>query len=319
MSHVLVTGAQGFIGQLLVQRLLRTGLGGRPVERLSLLDTAFAHAPADPRVQTLAGSIADPALRERALAEPVDLLFHLASVPGGAAERDYALGRDVNLLATLGLLEGLRAQPRPPRFVFASSIAVYGDALPAEVTEDTRPSPGLSYGAHKLAAELLVADATRRGWVQGLSLRLPGLVARPGTGDGLLSAFMSQLFWRLRDGQPLTVPVGPQGTAWWMSALRCVDNLLHAATVDTGRLQPQRSYTLPVLRLSMQQLVDALCARFGADRAALVRWAPDPQVERLFAAYPPLRVPEAEALGFRHDGDIDGLIDHALDPAAAAR
>jgi D-erythronate 2-dehydrogenase len=316
MTHVVVTGSQGFVGQVLVKRLLERGLGGLVVDRLTLLDIGFEAPHADPRVVQLAGSIADPALRSRAYVQPVDAVFHLASIPGGAAEKNYELGRRVNLDATLGLLEDLRGRQahdgKPPRFVFASTIAVYGEQLPAEVNEQTLPAPALSYGIHKLAGEYLVTDATRLGWVRGCSLRLPGVVARPGDGAGMMSAFMSQLFWKLSAGQPLTVPVSPEGVAWWISVQACVDNLLHAATVDPARLNARRSYQMPVLRLRVDEVVEALAQRFGADRRALVTYAPDPFIERLFASYPPLLTPEAEALGLKHDGTVQRLIDRAM-------
>jgi D-erythronate 2-dehydrogenase len=312
MSHVVVTGAQGFVGRALVKRLLADGLGGRAVSKLTLVDIGFAGAPVDARVTQIAGSVADANVRAQAYASPVDAVFHLASIPGGAAERDYALGRAINLDATLGLLEDLRGQPRAPRFVFASTVAVYGEKLPEVVDEHTLPAPALSYGAHKLMGEALVADATRLGWVQGCSLRLPGVVARPGDGAGLMSAFMSQLFWKLAANEPLTVPVSPEGVAWWISVGACVDNLLHAATVDAERFNARRSYQMPVLRLSIAEVVDALTVPFGAQRKALVTYAPDPFVERLFAAYPPLLTPEAESLGLRHDGDVNRLIERAM-------
>ena len=314
MSHVVVTGSEGFVGQALVQRLLAEGLGGRPVTRLSLLDIRFAAPHTDARVVQLPGSIADDMLREQAYARPVDVVFHLASIPGGAAERNYELGRSINLDATLGLLEDLRAQAsggQVARFIFASTIAVYGEHLPPVVDEATLPNPGLSYGAHKLAGEYLVADATRKGWVQGCSLRLPGVVARPGEGAGMMSAFMSQLFWKLAAGEPITVPVTAEGVAWWISVGACVDNLLHAASVDPVKLNPRRSYQMPVLRFTIADLVGALCARHGEDRRALVTYAPDAFIQKLFASYPPLHTPEAEALGLRHDGDIATLIDRA--------
>ncbi|MEK8052856.1 NAD-dependent epimerase/dehydratase family protein [Ideonella sp. DXS22W] len=328
MTHVVVTGSEGFVGQVLVQRLLAQGLGGQPITRLSLMDVRFAAPPTDARVRQIEGSIADAAVRAQAYDGPVDAVFHLASIPGGAAEKNYELGRRINLDATLGLLEDLRGQaeqrhtapagggspvgdPGAPRFVFASTIAVYGEHLPPEVNEATLPNPGLSYGAHKLAGEYLVADATRKGWCQGCSLRLPGVVARPGDGAGMMSAFMSQLFWKLAAGEPITVPVTAEGVAWWISVGACVDNLLHAATVDPARLNPRRSYQMPVLRFTVGELVDALSVRYGADRQALVSYAPDPFIQRLFASYPPLHTPEALALGLKHDGDIATLIDRA--------
>lgn len=312
MTHVVITGAQGFVGRALVKRLLADGFGGQHVSKLTLIDISFGARDFDPRVFQIAGSIADPDIRARAYADPVDAVFHLASVPGRAAERDYELGRGINLDATLGLLEDLRDQPCAPRFVFASTVAVYGEALPAVVDENTLPTPVLSYGTHKLMGEALVADASRLGWVQGCSLRLPGVVARSGDGAGLMSAFMSQLFWRLAADKPITVPVSPGGVAWWISVEQCVDNLLHAATLDPERFNARRSYQMPVLRLSVKEVVDALATRFGEERKALVTYEPDPFIERLFAAYPPLLTPEAERLGLRHDGSVDRLITRAM-------
>jgi nucleoside-diphosphate-sugar epimerase len=312
MTHVVVTGAEGFVGRALVKRLLNEGLDGRPVSRLTLVDVAFNDVYLSPNVQLLAGSIADPSLRTAVYTTPVDVVFHLASIPGGAAEKNYELGRTINLDATLGLLEDLRGRSGAPRFVFASTVAVYGEQLPATVDECTLPAPALSYGTHKLIGELLVADATRLGWVNGCSLRLPGVVARPGDGDGLMSAFMSQLFWKLSAGEPITIPVSPNGIAWWISVGACVDNLIHAASVDPERFNSRRSYQMPVLRLTVAEVVDALAARFGTGRKALVTYTPDPFIERLFAAYPPLWTQDAEQLGLRHDGNIDQLISRAL-------
>ena len=312
MTHVVVTGAQGFVGQSLVKRLLKEGLAGRRVDRLTLMDLGFDVPHDDARVRQVAGSIADPAVRAIACADAVDAVFHLASVPGGAAEKNYELGRAINLDATLGLLEDLRVQATPPAFVFASTVAVYGEKLPACVDEQTIPAPALSYGVHKLASELLVADASRRGWVRGCSLRLPGVVARPGDGAGMMSAFMSQLFWRLAAAQPITVPVSPDGAAWWISVGACVDNLLHAATADASLMDARRSYQMPVLRLTVAEVVAALARRFGADRAALVTYAPEALIERLFASYPPLSTPRAERFGLKNDGDVDGLVTRAL-------
>lgn len=307
MTRVLVTGAGGFIGRVLVRRLLQVGLDGRPVAQVVAADLALEDLPADPRLRAVAGSIADAAVLERALAEPVHVVFHLASVPGGAAENNPDLGRRVNLDATLHLLDLLRAQRSAPRLVFASTIAVYGESLPPVVDEQTAAAPALSYGAHKLAGEVMIADAARRGWVQACSLRLPGVVARPGDGAGLMSAFMSQLFWKLRAGEPIVLPVSADGAAWWISACACVDNLLHAAGIDTAALGARRVVQMPALHLTMSEVVQALSRTCGADRSALVRYEPQAAVQRLFASFPPLRTPIAEMLGFRHDGSADAL------------
>lgn len=315
--RVLVTGANGFIGQALVRRLLASGVGGRPVTRVVACDLALGGLPPDARIEGLAGSIADAGVLEHALRTPVDMVFHLASVPGGAAEKRPELGRRVNLDATLHLLDLLRGHGHGPRLIFASTVAVYGDALPAVVDEDTPARPAMSYGAHKLAAEVLIADAARRGWVRACSMRLPGVVARPGEGAGLVSAFMSQLFWKLRSNQDIVLPVSAEGRAWWISVQACVDNLLRAATVDEAMLAASCVVQMPALHLAMHEVVAALARAYGQDRHARVRYEPVESVERLFAAFPPLLTPRAEALGFRHDGSADALVRRATqDPQA---
>ena len=316
MSCVLVTGARGFIGQAVVQRLLDDGLGGQTVHRLVLVDLAFGDSATDARVQQIPGSIADPAVLQAALAIRPDTIFHLASVPGGASERDPALGRSVNLDATLRLIDACQTLARPPRLVYASSIAVYGDQPAHAASEDQLPQPAISYGAHKLACEILLADASRRGWVDGCAVRLPGIVARRDENAGLASGFMSQVFWRLAQGQPITLPISPDGSCWWMSAKTCVDNLLHLGCMDSDGWDARRSYQMPVLHLGIGTVVEALARRFGVAAEELVRYAPDAAIDRVYARYPPLATPRAERLGLRHDGDVDALIDHALGNAA---
>lgn len=316
--NVLVTGASGFVGEALVRRLLADGIGGRAVDALTLLDMRFDGAVPDRRVRRLQGSVADTALLAQAFACPVDVLFHLASVPGGAAEQDFALGLAVNLHATMALLECCRAQVRAPVLVYSSSIAVYGAPLPERVDDATPLRPHLSYGAHKLASEVLIGDYSRRGYVDGRILRLPGIVARPPATSGFLSAFMSDIFWRLRDGERFVCPVSPQAVAWWMSAGCCVDNLLHAATLAPARAAERRDYTLPVLRLTIAEVVEGLALEFGDDRRALVDYRPDERLEQGFGRQPPLDATAAERAGFRHDGGMRQLIANALTGGGAA-
>lgn len=313
--RILVTGANGFVGRQLVSRLLADGgtVNNRSIAQLTLMDMAFPDPSADPRVRQISGSIAEPGLFESAFDEGgFDLVFHLASVPGGLAESRYELGRDVNLHATERLLELIRQQQDVPRLVFASTIAVYGAPMPSEVTDDTPMRPGLSYAAQKLIGEILIEDYSRRGWLDGISVRLPGIVARPPEPSGLLSAFMSDVFWRLKANQPFVCPVSPEAVAWWMSVGCCVDNLLHAATIPTEALTGRRSMALPVLRLSMAELIEGLARRFGEDRFDKVEYQPDEKLEAMFGTFPPLHAEAAEALGFRHDGDTDQLIERAV-------
>lgn len=312
--RVLITGANGFVGRGLVERLLETGIGGQRIASLSLMDIGFDGPASDTRVRRFSGSIADARLLDSVFEQHYDLIFHLASIPGGAAEKNFELGLEVNLEGTLALLERSRRQDRAPVFVFASTIAVYGP-MGDKVDDATPFAPQLSYGAHKLAGEILVKDYSRRGWVDGRILRLPGIVARPPAPNGLLSAFMSDIFWRLSAGERFTCPVSPQAVAWWMSLGCCVDNFVHAAALAPQQVAARRDYTLPVLRLTIGQLVDGLAQAYGADRRDLVTYAPNENLEAAFGRQPPLDASAAEALGFRHDGSIGQLIHNAMNRA----
>jgi D-erythronate 2-dehydrogenase len=307
--NIVLTGAGGFIGRALVRRLLENR-GRLAIERLTLIDLAVPPIEAE-GVRVLTGSIADPALLAAAVALPTDLVFHLASVPGGMAERDFDLGRQVNLDATLALLEKARSTGRAPRFVFASSIAVLGASLPDPVDDSTPLRPTLSYGTHKVIGELLVEDFNRRGWIDGRSVRLPGVVARPPQRTGQLSAFMSDIIRELAAGRRYECPVGAESTTWLMSVHQAVDNLLHAAL-----LQPTdvRTWTLPAVRSSMSELAAAVGTALGRDTAGLVTYQSNPELENCFGHYPRLLTPAAEAAGFRHDGSLDVLVRRALEP-----
>ncbi|OYQ32732.1 epimerase [Niveispirillum lacus] len=301
--HILITGADGFVGRALVRHLL-SGTE-TAVSRLTLVDQQFGDLPKDPRLCPVTGSIADSTLWARAMALPPHTVFHLASVPGGLAEREFDLGMAVNLQGTIGLLDALRQHNHRAKFVFASSVAIYGAPLPDTVDDVTPPNPTLSYGAQKLAAEVMVADYSRRGLVDGCSLRLPGIVARPPAPSGLISAFMSELMWAAAERRPVTLPVGPDAVCWWMSVAAAVDALVHAS----GLPGQGRVWLPPVLRLTIGELVAALARRFGP---VDVTYTPDPSVEARFGRQPPLRADTALAAGFRDDGTVDRLIDRSL-------
>lgn len=318
--HVLVTGAGGFIGAALAERLQSAPLAPGAPLRLTLVDRVgpvAPCAPCAPGVHWHVGSFADRALFDALEDHPPDCIFHLASVPGSLAEREPALGVQANLLDTVALCEGLarpvRAGRAPvPRLVFAGSVAVYGALGTQAVDEGQWPQPTLSYGVHKWMAELLLADYARRGDIDGRSLRLPGIVARPPTETGHGSAFMSQIFHALRTRQAYTCPVSPQATAWWMSLECCLDNLVHAARLPAQGLPAARCWQPPVLRSSVQEVVQAIARAVDADAAEWIRYAPDTSIETLFGRQPALHTPRAEAAGFQSDGSLQALVTSVL-------
>lgn len=315
--RVLITGANGFVGRELVRCLLARGsLRGQAIGSLLVLDTDLKSVPMDPRVRRHEGSVTDAALMRRVLADGIDVVFHLVSIPGGAAEQQYELGYQVNLLASLELLHQLRNAAVPPVLVYASSVAVYGANLPARMNERAELHPELSYGTHKAMVESAVIDLGRRAEVDGRVLRLPGIVARPREPNGLRSAFMSDLLRAFAEGESYRCPVAPEATAWWMSARCCVNNLIHAAEIDSALSAAQRVWQLPVLQLSIAQVVDALAASYGQERRSLISYDADARLEALFGRMPPLKTPQARAAGFFHDGNAAALIRNSLNPAA---
>lgn len=318
--RVMVTGANGFVGRTLVHRLLDEGqLRGQSISRLILLDQDLQDFGDDSRLRCHCGSITDTALLRRVLADGIDVLFHLVSIPGGAAEAQYSLGYQVNLLASLELLELMRCMATVPILVYASSIAVYGGNLPSRMNESAALRSELSYGAHKSMIETAINDLSRRGEVDGRSIRLPGIVARPRQSNGLRSAFMSDLLQAYAAGDLYCCPVSAQATSWWMSVRCCVDNLLQAATINCTELEGARVWQLPLLQLSIEQVLEALGKTYGAQRRDLISFKPDPQLEALFGNFPPMKTPQARALGFRHDGSAVSLIRNSLNPQSRPR
>ena len=248
-------------------------------------------------------------MMEKAGLQDFDIIYHLVSVPGALAEREPALGRRVNLDATLDLFDRLAASGRRPRVIYASSVAVYGDMEGRSIGADSPARPTSTYGAHKRMAEIALADHSRRGGLSGIALRLPGLIARHGKTTGFGSAFMSELPRAYAAAEPYVCPVSEQATAWWMSVSCAASNLARAASIDVcGELQ------LPALRLSVAEIVDALSDLFGPDRRALISFNPDQRIEALFGRFPELATAKEEALGFAHDGTPIKLIKEALAP-----
>jgi nucleoside-diphosphate-sugar epimerase len=304
---ILVTGAGGFVGRELVSRLVGGG-----ADRIIALDSHMASLGDYPAVQKVEADLSDHAAMAAIFDGSVDAVIHLAALPGGAAEADPALSRRVNLDATLDLIDLAAGQGNCPRFVFASTIAVFGDPLPAAGVDDATPlKPRMIYGMHKAMIETAIATMTRRGAIDGISLRLPGIIARPQGAAGLKSAFMSDIFHALLRGDAYTLPVSPDAQLWLMSVGQCTRNLAHALQLDTAMLPEHRALTLPALRVSMATLAEAVAQAVGVSPAG-IGYAPDAGLEAAFGAHPLLSAAAAERVGLAHDGSVEQLVEKAL-------
>lgn len=301
---ILVTGANGFVGCHLVGKLVSAG------HEVIGWDASVDAIPAGARA--VIGDLGDAVLRQQALAGGCDAVVHLATVPGGAAEADPAASRRINIDAMYDLIEAASAARPGVRFVYASSIAVFGDPLPPDGVNDATPlSPRMIYGGHKAMMETAVAMLSNRGVIDGVSLRLSGILARPKGPSGMKSAFMSNLFHALAAGEAFTCPVSAGATIWAQSVDRCADNLIHALTCDSQLLPSTRVVTLPALRIAMDDLAKEIARQCDAD-AGLVSYAPDPALEAAFGAHPLLATPAAERAGFAGDASLGNLVTSAL-------
>jgi D-erythronate 2-dehydrogenase len=314
LLNVLITGAAGFVGQALARELRTHGfLGIAPVKALTLLDTRFPDTQEiDNEARHIQGSLADRDFLHTSWGEGFDVIFHLASIPGGAAEQNYELSRDVNINGTTWLLEAAKEQTErgglKPKFVFASTIAVFGSPLPDVVDDGSALNPKMTYASQKLIGETLVADFSRRGWLDGRSLRLAGVLARPPAKTGQLSGFLSAMIRELGQHRSFVCPMSAGATTWAASIHNVVENLIRAAALGETAVANYRAITLPALRFSMDELVNAIALVYGDDIRDLIRYEPNPLLEDLFGRFPILRPLSAQKLGFQDDGDLATLV-----------
>ena len=307
--HVAVTGAAGMIGRKLVERLVADGrLGDAELERLTLVDVV---APDPPTAGVAwAGDLADPAAAQRLVDARPDVLVHLAAVVSGEAEADFAKGYRVNLDGTRTLLEAIRGiEGYRPRLVFASSIAVFGAPLPNPIPEDYAALPLTSYGTQKAIDELLLADYTRRGFVDGVGIRLPTICIRPGAPNKAASGFFSNILREPLVGREAVLPVPETVRHWHASPRSAVGFVLRAATIDTGLIGPRRTLSMPGLSATVGEQIEALRRVGGEAAVRLIRREPDPDIMRMVGGWAAaLSAGRAERLGFVAEKSFDEII-----------
>ncbi len=322
--RISILGAAGFLGRKVAARLARDGrLGGQPIEALMLFDLS---EPAKPeaafRVTMLAGDLVD--LPADAIPPGTDVVFHLAAVVSAQAEADYELGRRVNLRGTDAVVDACRRLVadggKPPRLVFTSSVASFSGGQQVVLDDDARQVPANSYGAQKAAAELILADASRRGFLDAVSIRLPTVIVRPGRPNRAASSFLSAIVREPLLGLPADLPVPDAFAAWVCSPRRAVDWLLHAATIDTVPMGLDRSINPPGISTTIAHLLQALDV-VSPGASQLVRRTEDKEIADIIGLWPAVfETLRARTLGFAsHEPVIEVVRAFVEDDLAATR
>jgi nucleoside-diphosphate-sugar epimerase len=301
--NIVITGGGGFLGSRLARKLVSKDKHNH----ITLFDAAFGAEV--PGARAVKGDIADPASLGEVVKGEIDTVFHLAAVVSGAAEADFDLGMRVNLEGTKNLLERCRKLPRPPKVVFSSSVAAFGGDLPPELDDSTTPTPQTSYGTQKVMGEYLIADYSRKGYIDGRSLRLPTIVVRAGRPNAAASSFASAIIREPLNGVPLECPVGPQTGIWLLSPRRVVDAFIHAAELPASAWPSARVVNLPGITATVDEMLKALERVAGEKVKARVSFKPDARIEAIVRTWPVrFRTPRALAMGFKPDADAQTLI-----------
>jgi nucleoside-diphosphate-sugar epimerase len=313
--RIVITGGGGFLGRRLAARLLERGTLAdaqgqqQSIEAIVLLDVATATLPEDPRLSNVTGDLADPSVIERAVSRDTHTVFHLAAVVSGQAEANFDIGMRVNLDATRLLLERCRALAAPPKFVFSSSLAVYGGPLPDPVTDDAPVTPQASYGTQKLIGEYLVYDMTRKGFIDGRSLRLPTVTVRPGKPNLAASSFASGIIREPLAGVDAQCPVAPATRMWVQSPRAVIENLIIGHEVPASSFAHTRSVNVPGICVSVKDMVAALRRVAGDAVADRVNWNHDPAIDKIVATWPSNFTPKlGPALGMKSDPDFESIV-----------
>jgi nucleoside-diphosphate-sugar epimerase len=309
-----ITGGGGFLGSRLAAALrVRDAKAD-----ITLVDVAFPPG-LESKYRCIAGDVASPEVIGRALGDDTDSIFHLAAVVSGGAEADFDLGYHVNLDGTRELLEAARKLKKPPRIVYTSSVAAFGGVLPEVLDDSTTPAPQTSYGTQKVIGEYLIADFTRKGFIDGRSLRLPTIVVRPGKPNLAASSFASGIIREPLAGVACECPVPGDTGVWILSPRRVVEAFLHAYDLPSSAWPTTRVVNLPGITLSVREMIDAMGRVAGRETVDRVKFVPDARIQGIVKTWPVrFRTDRALAMGFRADPDFDSIVRDHIESEALA-
>lgn len=323
--HILITGAAGMIGRKLVERLVRDGgLNGRPIEALTLADIVAPETPNgfSGKIEARTVDLPAPGVAESLIAARPDVIFHLAGIVSGEAETSFDKGYRVNLDGMLFLLEAIRktGSGYHPKLVFSSSMAVYGAPFPESIPDDFHLTPLTSYGTQKSICELLLADYTRRGFLDGVGIRLPSICVRPGKPNKAASGFFSGIIREPLAGQEAILPVSESILHTHATPRSAVGFLLHGAALAREQLAPRINLTMPGVCCTIGEQIAALRRVAGDKVVARIRHQPDPLIVRIVDGWPHrMDAARARALGFQVENTFDEIIRVHIDEDLGGR
>ncbi|MDX8477655.1 SDR family oxidoreductase [Mesorhizobium sp. VK24D] len=310
--RILITGAAGMVGRKLIARLAKDGaLRGRKIAALDLHDIVPPQAPtlAGVDVSIHTGDLSTPGAAASLVASRPDVIFHLAGIVSGEAEANFDLGYRVNLDGTRALFDAVRLAALAPRLVFTSSIAVFGAPFPDVIPDEFHPTPLTSYGTQKLISEVLLADYTRRGFFDGIGIRLPTICVRPGKPNKAASSFFSGIIREPLVGQEAILPVPRSVLHTHASPRSAVNFLIHAAEIDGDAVGPRRNLTMPGVAVTVGEQIEALERTAGPEVAKRIREEPDETIWAIVKGWPTrFESRRARELGFAAETSFDEII-----------
>ena len=311
---ILVTGAGGMIGRKLTLRLAKDkSLNGKPIESMTLVDVVDSPIPAGAPAKAIVADFSEKGVATTLMQDRPDVIFHLAAIVSGDAEANFEKGYKINFNGTWALLEAVRLEAEraayKPRFVFASTLAVYGPPFPDPVPDELALTPSSSYGTQKAMTELLLADYSRKGYLDGVGVRLPTICIRPGKPNAAASSFFSGILREPLNGQEAALPVGDELRHWFASPRAAVGFFIHAAGMDTAPLGVRRSMTMPGVSATVGEEIEALRKAAGEDAVKLIKRTSDPFISKIVLGWAGRYTAKlAGEMGFTAEKNFDQII-----------